>query len=168
AMALSAYFRESIKVGLIMGGGDMIAQFGIEKKSFNEWNYARTARFGALGLVVVGPALRKWYMTLDGMVAKKQPTLQRGFKKMFIDQTLFAPPFTLALSFIIPYMNGDETDKIISRIKEDYFTIMKGGYMLWPLAQIVNFTLVPLQYQVLYVQIIALAWNSFLSMMLNK
>lgn len=40
--------------------------------------------------------------------------------------------------------------------------------MLWPMAQFINFTFVPLQYQVIYVQCIALLWNSYLSMMLNK
>ncbi|XP_064538833.1 mpv17-like protein [Drosophila montana] len=167
-MALSGYIREGLNVALIMGAGDMIAQMAVEKRDFKDWNAGRTARFSALGLVLVGPSLRKWYGALDTMVVKEQSTVQRGIKKMLIDQGCFAPPFTLLLSYLVPYINGEKHETIVKRIKENYFTIMKGSFMVWPLAQTINFTLVPVQYQVIYVQVIALFWNCFLSMMLNE
>lgn len=36
---------------------------------------------------------------------------------------------------------------------------------LWPAVQAVNFTVVPQQFRVLTVQIISLAWNTYLSFM---
>lgn len=167
-MALSAYVREGINVALLMGAGDLIAQLAMEKKPISDWNYQRSLRFSALGFCVVAPVMRKWYGTLEGMVAKNQPPLDRGLKKMFLDQALFAPPFTLLISYLVPFVNGEKHDDIVDGLKKTYFDILKGNYMLWPVAQVVNFTLVPLQYQVIYAQCIALIWNSYLSWMLNK
>ncbi|KAH8329938.1 hypothetical protein KR067_009062, partial [Drosophila pandora] len=167
-MALRAYVAESINVAAIMGVGDGIAQFLIERRSLSDWDVGRTARFSALGFVVVGPVLRTWFTFMESRVSKKHTPMRRGLTKMVMDQALFAPVFTLAMSYMVPKINGEEEEKIRSRIRETYFTILSRNYMLWPMAQFINFSFVPLQYQVIYVQCIALLWNSYLSMMLNK
>ncbi|KAH8339703.1 hypothetical protein KR074_009539, partial [Drosophila pseudoananassae] len=167
-MALRAYLAESINVAAIMGIGDGIAQLLVEKKPLSEWDVGRTARFSALGFVVVGPVLRTWFMFMESRVSKKHSPMRRGITKMLMDQCLFAPPFTLAMSYMVPKINGEEEQQIRDRIRDTYFTILSRNYMLWPMAQFVNFSFVPLQYQVMYVQCIALIWNSYLSMMLNK
>ncbi|EDW36637.1 GL16018 [Drosophila persimilis] len=167
-MALRGYIREGLNVAAIMGAGDSIAQLFIEKKSLEQWDTGRTARFSALGLLFVGPILRKWYLTLETLVSKDQPSLTRGIKKMVIDQTVFAPTFTLAMSFMVPFVNGEDTEKIKTRIRNSYFSIMLKNYMLWPAAQFVNFTFVPLPYQVMYAQFIAIIWNCYISLILNK
>ncbi|XP_030378253.1 mpv17-like protein [Scaptodrosophila lebanonensis] len=166
--ALRGYIREGINVACIMGAGDMLAQMGIQKKSISEWDAGRTIRFSALGLLLVGPVMRKWYGTLETLVKKDQPPIMRGIKKMLWDQVCFAPPFTLALSFLVPFVNGENTDVIIERIKDKYFFILSRNYMLWPPSQIINFTFVPLNYQVIFVQCIALLWNCYLALILNK
>eukprot|EP00602_Paraphysomonas_sp_CaronLab_P001337 CAMPEP_0185025494 /NCGR_PEP_ID=MMETSP1103-20130426/8428_1 /TAXON_ID=36769 /ORGANISM="Paraphysomonas bandaiensis, Strain Caron Lab Isolate" /LENGTH=74 /DNA_ID=CAMNT_0027558699 /DNA_START=645 /DNA_END=869 /DNA_ORIENTATION=- len=40
--------------------------------------------------------------------------------------------------------------------------------MFWPPVQMVNFAYVPVQYQVLWVNVAALFWNVFVSYMANK
>lgn len=167
-MSLAVYAREGLNAALIMGAGDVIAQLAIEKKPLKDCDLGRTARFSAVGFCFVGPALRRWYIKLDSLVAKEQPSFQRGIKKMAIDQTCFAPPFTLSLAYLVPFVNGEKHENIVQGIRDGYFTIMKRSYMLWPLAQVINFSFIPIQYQVLYVQLIALIWNCYLSMVLNR
>ncbi|KAH8420010.1 hypothetical protein KR009_004795, partial [Drosophila setifemur] len=167
-MALRAYLSEGLQVAAIMGVGDSIAQLLIEKKELNDWDVGRTARFTALGLVVVGPVLRTWYMALERRVPKDYTTRRRGITKMLLDQGVFAPPFTLVMSYLVPKINGEPEEQIRKRIHEDYFHLLSRSYMLWPAAQFINFTYVPLSYQVLYVQCIAVIWNCYLSVMLNK
>lgn len=110
-MALRAYVAESINVAAIMGVGDGIAQFLIEKRSLSDWDVGRTARFSALGFVVVGPVLRTWYMFMEGRVSQKYTPMRRGLTKMVIDQVLFAPVFTLAMTYTVPKINGEEEEK---------------------------------------------------------
>ena len=40
--------------------------------------------------------------------------------------------------------------------------------VVWPPLQLINFTFVPLQYRVLYVNVANLFWNTFLSLQANK
>lgn len=167
-MALKGYIREGINVAAIMGLGDTVAQLFIENKRLNDWDVGRTLRFSALGLVFVGPVVRRWYLFLDSKVPKELPPMKRGIRKMLIDQCLFAPPFTFVMSCMVPLANFESIDQVKARIRESFFTILARNYMLWPLAQFVNFSYVPIAYQVMYVQVIALFWNSYVSMVLNK
>ncbi|KAH8286635.1 hypothetical protein KR018_002913, partial [Drosophila ironensis] len=167
-MALRSFIADGMNAATIMALGDCIAQFAFEKRSLGEWDVGRTARFTCLGFVFVGPSLKTWYTFLERRVPTKMPPFRRGVVKMLIDQSTFAPVFTLAMSYIVPRMNGEPNDKILRRIREHYLEIYSRGLMLWPAAQLVNFTIVPLSYQVIYVQFIALIWNSYLSLMLNR
>ncbi|KAH8368342.1 hypothetical protein KR084_010231 [Drosophila pseudotakahashii] len=165
---LKVFLKEGLNVAAVMGLGDVIAQFGIEKKSLDDWDAGRTLRFGALGMLFVGPVLRRWYTYLESRVPKTYTPIRRGAIKMLVDQGLFVPPFALAMSFLVPLVNGEPIDKIRQRLIDSYPTILVRNYMLWPAAQMINFSFVPLGYQVIYVQFVALIWNSYLSMVLNS
>lgn len=52
--------------------------------------------------------------------------------------------------------------------REVYMTTYITDCVVWPPLQLINFSLVPLKYQVLYVNAVNLAWNTFLSLMANK
>lgn len=45
---------------------------------------------------------------------------------------------------------------------------MITNYKIWPLAQVINFTFVPIQHRVGFVQLVAIFWNAYLSWMANK
>ncbi|XP_039496506.1 mpv17-like protein [Drosophila santomea] len=167
-MRLKAYLKEGLNVAAVMGMGDAIAQLLFDKKPFDELDAGRTLRFGILGLVFVGPALRRWYLLLESRVPETYSPMRRGVTKMLVDQTLFAPPFTMAMSFLVPLANGEPIDRIRQRILDSYPSILVRNYMLWPAAQMINFRFVPLPYQVLYAQFIALVWNCYLSLVLNS
>jgi len=51
--------------------------------------------------------------------------------------------------------------------KQVYIPTYVADWVVWPPLQLVNFTFVPLRYQVLYVNACNLLWNTFLSFMAN-
>jgi len=51
--------------------------------------------------------------------------------------------------------------------KDIYVPTYVADWVVWPPLQLVNFTFVPLRYQVLYVNMCNLLWNTFLSFMAN-
>ena len=69
-----------------MAAGDVITQQFAERRGTNH-DFRRTARMGVVGLVI-GPVLRSWYLTLERIVPGTAKTA--GFKKMLLDQSLFA------------------------------------------------------------------------------
>ncbi len=48
------------------------------------------------------------------------------------------------------------------KLQRDYLTALKGNYVLWPAAQLINFAFVPPPLAVLYVSGVALVWNTWL------
>ena len=52
---------------------------------------------------------------------------------------------------------------IKSKLEAEWWTTTKGNWALWIPAQVVNFRLVPAQFQVLFANVVGVAWNIFLS-----
>lgn len=113
-----------------------------------------------------GPALRYWYGFLDKYVGSKGKTVV--LKKVFVDQVVFAPTFLLFFLGAIGTLQGKSWESLKSDIKENYPDVLITNYYIWPCVQLINFYYVPLQYQVLIVQSVALFWNTYLSWKTNR
>lgn len=167
ASRLAPYLAEYSRAGAIMAAGDVLAQTVVEKKEFKDIDYIRTVKYGSLGFLFVGPVLKYWFALLDRSISIKQNRLQRTVKKMLVDQSVMAPALNLSITGLVGIINNERSEKIKERIKVQYPDIMKNNYMLWPAVQMVNFSIVPLKYQVIFVQLIAVVWNCFVSQLLN-
>lgn len=84
-------------------------------------------------------------------------------KKVACDQLIFAPSFLALFIVTLGAIQREDFDVIVYKFKRDYPDILLANYKLWPAVQLVNFYFVPLHYQVLVVQIVAILWNSYLS-----
>lgn len=80
-----------------------------------------------------------------------------------MDQILMAPNFTFAIVTSLNLVTGKSFHQAIAETKTTYVDIMKANYCLWPFAQLVNFYMMPLNYQVLFVQVVSVGWNSYIS-----
>ncbi|KAH8288719.1 hypothetical protein KR054_008359, partial [Drosophila jambulina] len=168
AMALRAYLMDGLKVAAIMALSDTTAQLYVEKKPLVDWDTGRTLRFGTLGFVFTGPVMRRWYFFLDSKVPKELPVVPRALRKMLVDQVIFAPPYAFVMSCLVPLVNGESVEEIRRRLRESYFTLLGISCLFWPLAQFINFIYIPIDYQAIYVQAVALLWNCYVSVTLNK
>ncbi|KAA0196634.1 hypothetical protein HAZT_HAZT003016 [Hyalella azteca] len=153
-----------------MAVGDITSQVCIERRSGHQFEWARPARFFVLGTCIVlapqGPTLKVWYGYLDRWFGAQG---RRGaFKKVLVDQALFAPTFTVVFLTSLGVLQRKSFGQIKEQIKRDYVDIVLAGYMVWPAVQVVNFSYVPLHLQVLVVQTFALFWNTYLAWKTNR
>jgi protein Mpv17 len=84
-------------------------------------------------------------------------------KRVLVDQLLFSPVF---LAVFFAYNHIGERGKLAglsNRFKAGYAETLKANYKLWPLVQCINFYLVPLNYQLLFLNFVAIGWTAFLS-----
>lgn len=154
-------------IGVIVSIGDIISQQVVEKKGFEKHDFTRTLRMGCIGLCL-GPILRSWYLTLERFIKPSSQPILNGFKKMIPDQLLFAPCVTAAFFCINNKFAGGSFEDLKEKLKERYVETLLTSYKLWPAVQIVNFTIVPFQYRVGVVQLVAVLWNTYLSWQINK
>lgn len=84
-------------------------------------------------------------------------------KRVLIDQLIFSPIF-LGIFFVYNHFteNG-RISGVSKRFKNGYLSTLIANYKLWPAVQCINFYLVPLNYQLLFLNVIAIGWTAFLS-----
>lgn len=56
-----------------------------------------------------------------------------------------------------------KADRVVDTLKADLPSAICANWALWVPAQFLNFRFVPAQYQVLFSNVVALAWNVYLS-----
>ena len=83
---------------------------------------------------------------------------------MLLDQSLIAPLMIYCFFFIVSETPaGKQPHEINEMLQECYIQTLITNYKIWPLAQTLNFTFVPIQHRVGFVQIVAIFWNAYLS-----
>jgi len=163
----SPIFTASSQAGLLMCVGDLISQKFVENKDARSIDLYRTARFGLVGFIVVGPVLRTWYGFLERRIVMKTPAMT-AVAKMATDQLIFAPIFLFNFMGLMGVLNGLNSRQIETDLRNNYGDVMLRNYQLWPAAQLINFGLVPLQHRVLFAQCVAVFWNTYLSFKTNR
>ncbi|KAJ2899496.1 hypothetical protein GGI21_000935 [Coemansia aciculifera] len=84
-------------------------------------------------------------------------------KRLAVDQTVFAPVATLAFVGGMGAMEGLSRNELAERLRVQYPAVLLAGYMLWPAAQLINFSLVPLAYRIPFSSTVSLVWHTYLS-----
>uniref|UniRef100_A0A3Q0R557 Mitochondrial inner membrane protein Mpv17 n=1 Tax=Amphilophus citrinellus TaxID=61819 RepID=A0A3Q0R557_AMPCI len=144
-----------VTAGSLVGVGDVISQQLIERRGLAHHNMQRTAKMMSIGFFFVGPVVGSWYKVLDRLVVGG--TKSAAMKKMLVDQLCFAPCFLGAFLCISGVLNGLTVEENVTKLKR-----------LWPPVQIANFYFIPLHHRLAVVQIVAVAWNSYLTWKANK
>jgi protein Mpv17 len=130
------------------------------------WDWARTGRFGALGTFLVAPTVHVWYNRLHRFTSALLLLSSSGkllASRVAIDQGLFAPAFTALWLVALRALEGHHQPIDWTALQESVPRIVVANWALWVPAQVVNFAVVPLKFQVLYSNGVALAWNVYLS-----
>eukprot|EP01041_Mallomonas_annulata_P000869 gene869-1693_t len=135
-------YTKAITSSIVACIGELIGSYYRSRKtSINEsMKIKRLVSFGLYGLLVSGPVFHYWYSTLDHITRH----IPGNFRILYL-QTL----------------NCMETVKAVKLV---YKSALITNWKVWTLAQAVNFSVIPLEYRVLYGNTIALWWNTYLSM----
>ncbi|XGW31622.1 hypothetical protein V3C99_010073 [Haemonchus contortus] len=149
-----------VATGVICGAGDACCQLVVERRNRETYDFLRTGRFFVLGSFFITPTLNRWFKVLEKV--NGNPKLD-PLKRVAIDQIAFAPVFNAIILFNLRLLEGVGIENSWKRMKEDWWTIYSTSLKIWPVVQLMNFYLIPLNMRVIVVQLVAFFWNTYLS-----
>lgn len=150
------------------GAGDILAQrLEMTQNKSKTFDYKRPIQIGILGLVSNGYFLTKWYQLLDNIAGSSMTSKKTVLSKVIADQLVFAPYAILSFFSVTSYLTESSLSKAWHHFKitteERFFPTFFADCTIWPLANFVNFRVVPLVYRASFTAFVQLLWQSYLS-----
>ncbi|KAI9761413.1 MAG: hypothetical protein M4579_001063 [Chaenotheca gracillima] len=128
------------------------------------FDFERLTRFMAFGFMVA-PLQFTWFQFLSrAFPITKISATAPALKRVAFDQLIFAPCSLAAFFTFMTVAEGGGKRAVIRKFQDVYLPALKANYILWPAVQILNFRVVPIQYQLPMVSTVSIAWTAYLSL----
>ncbi|CAI5757707.1 unnamed protein product [Candida verbasci] len=166
-----------ISTGVLLGGGDFLAQILLPQTPDQPFDYLRNLRAIIYGSIIFAPIGDKWYRILNNKVvwtngaSKLENRTLSTILRVGVDQLIFAPFIGIPLyyaSMIILENKQPYLENIIEKFESSWWITLKGNWLVWPIFQWFNFYLIPVHFRLLAVNIISIGWNTFLSYVMHN
>lgn len=132
-----------------------------------KYDWTRTLVSTAVGLFYFGPAAHAWYEWVFSILPST--SLISTLQKATLGQLLFGPSFT-CIFFATSLMQAGQFNikNWIEKIKSDLFGVWISGVGFWPLVDLISFSVVPIKYIPLFINLCSFVWTIYLSMVANR
>ncbi|XP_076008917.1 mpv17-like protein 2 [Genypterus blacodes] len=151
----------TLSVGGIMALGDFLQQsreLHQGKSLVRDWR--RTGCMFAVGCSM-GPALHYWYTWLDRVYVGT--ALKTVGKKVLVDQAVASPVFGVWFFVGMSVTEGHTLLAGLQEFKDKFWEFFKADCCVWPPAQLINFYFVSPKFRVVYISVVTLGWDTYLS-----
>ncbi|UZJ55653.1 hypothetical protein CBS101457_004973 [Exobasidium rhododendri] len=141
--------------------GDALSQHVIESRSISDHDYRRTARMGVYGGFIFAPIMHVWFGFL-GRIRHPNIVIQTAMR-VGVDQCTAGPLFPAMFFTSMTLLEGGTMADVRAKLKAAWFDTWKVGFVVFTPASIINQSIIPLSDRVLFINSIALGWNTYLS-----
>jgi protein Mpv17 len=126
--------------------------------AFNFWRLTMFMVYGFLLSFIQQP----WYYIVNNIYDEKNVIIS-SIMRVLTDQLCFSP-LSLCAFFVYTtvVIEGGNKSDVEKKLKAKYVTTLGINYMVWPLAQFINFALVPPQLMLPFSSAIGVFWTAFL------
>lgn len=161
-------FKAAYTSGSLSLAGDLVAQL-YSKQSRHAGGesiaWDRSARMGTFGLFFYGPYQHWWY----GLLNRRWPlrTASHFLTKVTLNQVALGPVVTTVV-FTWNLLLQQRSSEIPEKLRHDLVPTMVNGWKFWVPAASINFWVIPVQSQVLYMSVCGLLWTAYLSYSSNR
>ncbi|CAJ1936716.1 unnamed protein product [Cylindrotheca closterium] len=137
----------------------------------SRYDWTRSMHVTITGLTLIGPLTHTWYNMLERIVVwsiPRMPILAVGavpqlVYRMFLDAVIYSPVGVGGYFVWRTQLEGGSLASTWNKLQLVFPQALVASWSFWPAANIVNFTLVPLPFRVLYTNLLSLFWNAYLS-----
>src|SRR5690242_13755616 len=131
---------------------------------------------------LMSPIQHRWF----GFLSKTFPITKIGspwipaLKRVAFDQFLFAPAGLAAFFTYMTIAEGGGKRAVQRKFQDVYIPALKANFLIWPTVQIINFRVMPIQFQIVrpltlllrpllthlqpFVSTVGIAWTAYLSL----
>ncbi|KAG7399202.1 hypothetical protein PHYBOEH_009368 [Phytophthora boehmeriae] len=127
---------------------------------------ARTLRMVVWGGLFTAPIMHTWFHLIERALPGTGKLVVA--KKVVADMVIVAPSMALGFFTVTKSLEGASVSDAFDFAKAKLQPTLSMSYRIWPLANVLVFTVVPFQYRTPFVNCVTLGWSTFLSGMANK
>ncbi|XP_041079062.1 peroxisomal membrane protein 2-like [Polyodon spathula] len=156
---------KSVTSGILSALGNLLSQ-GLQRRGKGsnlreglEWG--GPARFAVYGLCVTGPVSHYFYQYLELLVHSSASHCV--LKRLLLDRLIFSPAFLLVFFLAMNFLEGKSWAAFQKRVKTEYWSALKMNWKVWTPFQFININYVPVQFRVLFANLVALFWYAYLA-----
>ena len=161
ALAARPFTTKAIGTGITYVASDLTAQALEGERAHPLARLRRALRFGAVGAFWVGPLLAAWFQFMDFIFPGT--TVATVAAKVVMDQCLQGP-FMIASMFILTGVLAGESQKVArAKTRRMLFPTWIKSVWVWSPVQLIQQTLVPLQYRVAVANLVSYFWDTYLA-----
>ena len=96
-------------------------------------------------------------------------TLSSAVTKSLLGQIIFGPAFIVVFfTSALLQTNNFSIQNWVSKIKNDFFGAWISGCAYWPLMDFISYTVFPLRFIPLFMNVCSFVWTVYLSLMSNR
>lgn len=148
----------AITVGLSCSGDALQQNYQKFKKERIRLDKRRSGNVALTGLLI-GPFCHFWYLYLDKWLPGR--TFRIIAKKLIVDQLICSPVVIGSYLAITSWCEGQRGIALKQELIEKGKTLYKADWVVWPVAQTVNFYFLPTKYRVLYDNTISFGFDCY-------
>jgi len=149
-------------------GNDVVKRKDVWTILANELDYERTLRFFTVGLTLHGPMFHyalPWLHRVQFCGVKRVfgNWQNHALPKVALGHVTLFPAYTSMFLGYLGVLEGLSFRENMERMASRLPDLLIYGSAIWPVANVVNFAYVPLHGRLLYLNMIGVGWNAFLS-----
>ncbi|XP_077015632.1 peroxisomal membrane protein 2 [Tamandua tetradactyla] len=151
--------------GILSALGNFLAQL-IEKNQKKEKRSQNVdvigpLRYAIYGFFCTGPLSHFFYLFLERWIPPETPWA--GVRRLLLERILFAPAYLLLFFLSMSLLEGRSAAVAAARVREGFWPALRVNWQVWTPAQFLNLTYVPLQFRVLFANLVSLFWYAYLA-----
>lgn len=174
ALLLHGYLRllqerplltKSLTSGILPALGNLLSQIILRRrrnqKSSKRVDLVGPFRFAIYGFLFTGPLSHYIYLFMEQIIPSSSPLA--GLRRLLLDRLIIAPVFLLLFFCVMNVLEGKDLASLNQKLKNGYWLALKMNWKVWTPFQFINMTYIPVQFRVLFANMVAFFWYAYLA-----